>query len=239
MRKILVTNDDGIMADGMLRLVRAARQFGEVWVVAPASQRSAVSHAIHLHEPISIKEVPYSVEGVRAFASSGTPADCVRVGSLSVMPYKPDVVLTGINYGCNVASDIQYSATAGAAFEAAFQGYRAIAFSEKAEECHEVTDAYLSVLLEEYIDHWPGKNRIININFPGGRLADCKGICRNVRTSEGAFFHDRYNLLEEKEDGTKLYMVEGIYNEDAEEGTDFRAIVEKYVSVGIVANVGQ
>lgn len=237
MRKILITNDDGIEADGMLRLVRAAKELGEVWVVAPARQMSAASHAITLHNTIEVKEVAYPVDGVRAFASSGTPGDCVRVGSLSVMPYKPDVVLAGINFGCNVASDIQYSATAGAAFEAAFQGYRAIALSEKAEKCHEVTDAYLDGLLREYVDYELGKNQIVNINFPGGRLEDCKGIRRNVLTSEGAFFHDRYNLLEEKKDGTRVYMVEGIYNEEAEEGTDFKAIVDKYVSVGIVNNV--
>ena len=238
MRKILITNDDGIDSDGIVRLARAAVEFGEVWVVAPEHQRSAASHCITLREPIAIKKHTFPVDGVNAYACSGSPADCVRVGSLSVMPCKPDVVLSGINYGYNTASDIQYSATAGAAFEAAFQGCRAIALSENADPCHEVTDAFLNDLLREYIDVEVGKNRIININFPGGRLAECRGIRRNTAISEGSFYRDRYRLVEEKTDGTRLFAVDGIYNEDAEEGTDFRAIVDKYVSVGTVRNIG-
>lgn len=237
MRRILITNDDGIEADGILRLVRTAKEFGEVWVVAPKEQMSAVSRTVTLRKPIDVKEIEYPVEGVRAFACSGTPVDCVRVGSLAIMPSKPDMVLAGINYGCNVATDIPYSATAGAAFEAAFQGFHAIALSEMADECHEITDAYLRDLLAEYLEYELGKDQIVNINFPGGKLADCRGILRNVRTSQEAYFHDRYNLVEEKEDGTKSYMVEGIRNYVAEEGTDFQAILDGYVAVGIVDNI--
>ena len=237
MRKILITNDDGIESDGIIRLARAALRLGEVWIVAPLHQRSAVSHCITLREPIEIKEHVFPVEGVKAFSCGGTPADCVRVGSLSVMPYKPDVVLSGINYGYNVASDIQYSATAGAAFEAAFQGFGAIALSEHADKCHEVTDAYLNTLLEEYIDKRFAWNKIVNINFPGCPLSECRGILRDRTTSNDSFYHDRYKLLETKEDGTRLYMVDGIYNEECEEGSDFHAIIQGYVSVGIVNNI--
>ena len=237
MRKILITNDDGIDAKGLERLAEAAKEFGEVWVIAPARQRSAASHSITLRKPVEIKEYDFPVKDVKAFTCSGTPADCVRVGGLSVMPEKPDVVLSGINYGYNVASDIQYSATCGAAFEASFQGFISISLSEDANECHDITDAFLRDLLKEYIDVRLERNRILNINFPSGKLEDCKGIRRNVGTSEDSFFHDRYKLLEEKEDGTKVYMVDGIYNEDAEPDTDFRAVVEKYISVGVVNNI--
>ena len=237
MRKILITNDDGINAEGIIRLAETAKEFGEVWVIAPAHQRSAASHCITLREPVEIKEVDFPVEGVKAFACSGTPADCVRVGSLSVMPYKPDVVLSGINYGYNVASDIQYSATCGAAFEASFQGFISIALSENASKCHDITDAYIKELLSEYIDFRPERNQILNINFPTGKVEECKGIKRDLITSEDSFYHDRYKMIEEREDGTKLYMVDGIYNEDAEEGTDFRAVVDKYISVGLVNNI--
>ena len=237
MRKILITNDDGIEAGGIIRLAEVAKEFGEVWVIAPAHQRSAASQSITLREPVEIKAHDFPVEGVNAFACSGTPADCVRVGSLSVMPYKPDVVLSGINYGYNVATDIQYSATCGAAFEAAFQGYISIALSEDAHKCHDVTDAYLKELLEEYIDVKRDRHQILNINFPSGKIEDCKGIQRDVGTSADSFYHDRYKMLEEKEDGTRLYIVDGIYNEDAEDGTDFRAVVDKYISVGVVNNI--
>ncbi|MBO4416476.1 MAG: 5'/3'-nucleotidase SurE [Lachnospiraceae bacterium] len=236
-RTILITNDDGIDAPGIVRLAEAAKRLGEVWVIAPEHQRSAASHSIILREVVKIKEHDFPVEGVKAFSCSGTPADCVRCGGLGVMPYRPDVVLSGINYGYNVAGDIQYSATAGAAFEAAYQGFGAIALSEDSGTCHEVTDAYLQELLEDYIDERYGRNRILNINFPGCRLSECKGIQRNRIVSMDSFYHARYKQIETKEDGTMIYMVDDIYNDQAEEGTDFRAILEGYVSVGLVQNI--
>ena len=237
MRRILITNDDGIAAEGLLRLAIAAQKFGEVWVVAPDGQRSAASHSISLRSALDVFPYPFPAEGVHAFSCSGTPADCVRVGSLSVMPQKPDVVLSGINYGYNVASDIQYSATAGGAFEGAFQGYLSIAFSEDACPCHEVTDAYLDEILAELIEMHPAEGDILNVNFPGCPLSECKGILRNRRVSRGMFYRDHYNAVEQLPNGGIRYMVEGDYNEDAEPDTDFRAVVEKYISIGTASNI--
>lgn len=238
MHRILITNDDGIASQGLARLAAAAQKYGEVWVVAPNAQRSAASHCITLHTTIDV--YPYEefpVEGVHAFSCSGTPADCVRVGSLSIMPQKPDIVLSGINYGYNVASDIQYSATAGAAFEGAFQGYLSIAFSEAANDCHEVTDAYLDAVLAEVIQLRPAEGDILNVNFPGCPLSECKGILRNRKVSRGMFYRDHYNAVEQLENGGVRFMVEGDYNEDAEPETDFRAVVENYISIGYASNI--
>ena len=237
-RKILITNDDGIDAGGIIRLAEAAREFGEVWVVAPGSQRSSAAHSSTLRDQIEIKPYEFAVEGVKAYACSGLPADCVRLGCLNIMPERPDVVLSGINNGYNVASDVQYSATAGAAFEAAFQGCLGIALSEDFGDCREITDVYLKEVLAEFIDVKLSKDQIININFPCGKAGECRGIKRNVKTSVGAIYKDRYKLIEEREDGTFVYMVDGIYNEEAEEGSDFRAVLDKYIAVGIVKNVG-
>lgn len=238
MRKILITNDDGIDADGIIRLARAALSLGEVWVVAPLNQRSAASHSITLREPIDVYQHDFPVKGVHAFSCTGTPADCVRVGSLNVMPEKPDLVLSGINFGYNAATDIQYSATVGAAFEASFQGYQAIAVSEHINGIHEVTDAYLTDLLTEYADHPLGYGQVININFPGCAMAECKGIIRNARTSRSSFYHDHYNVISELENGGIRYMVEGDLNLESEPGTDFHSLIDNYISVGIVNNVG-
>ena len=143
MKKILITNDDGIQSDGLIRLATMATELGEVWVVAPDGQRSAMSHSITLRDSFDAWEVEFPVAGVHAYACSGTPADCVRIGVLNIVPGKPDHVFSGINYGYNMASDLQYSATVGAAFEAAFQKIHTIAFSEGSSEVHEVTDRYL------------------------------------------------------------------------------------------------
>lgn len=238
MRKILITNDDGIDADGIIRLAQAAMTLGEVWVVAPIHQRSAASHSITLREPIDVYPHDFPVKGVHAFSCTGTPADCVRVGSLSVMPYKPDLVLSGINFGYNAATDIQYSATVGAAFEAAFQGYQAIAVSEHINGVHAVTDAYLEELLREYADYPLGYGQVVNINFPGCEISECKGIVRNAVTSHSSFYHDHYNVVTELDNGGIRYMVEGDLNLESEPGTDFKALIDKYISVGIVNNVG-
>ena len=238
MKRILITNDDGITSGGLARLAEAAARFGRVWVVAPDGQRSAASHSITLHSPVDVYPAAFPVEGVRAFSCSGTPADCVRVGCLYVMPAKPDVVLSGINYGYNAASDIQYSATAGAAFEAAFQEIPAIALSEHAGPCHEVTDAYLAEVLERLLPVKPAPGEILNVNFPGCALRECRGILENRTVSDGMFYRDHYRIMEKLPGGGVRLMVEGVYNEECREGTDFRALVEGYISIGTVRNIG-
>lgn len=236
MRKILITNDDGIDADGLVRLARAAVEFGEVWVVAPDSQRSAMSHSVTLRESIQAWKVDFPVPGVHAYACDGKPADCVRIGVLNIVPGKPDHVFSGINYGYNVATDIQYSATAGAAFEAAFQKIHTIAFSEDACEIHEVTDRYLKEIIEELINKPLGRNQIWNVNFPGCKLEECKGILRDRTVSLDDFYKDRYveTIVSE---GRISYMVEGIRNYDALEGTDLKAILDDCVSIGVATNI--
>lgn len=236
MRKILITNDDGIDSAGLARLSKAAMQFGEVWIVAPDSQRSAMSHSITLRHSVEAWKVDFPVPGVHAYACNGKPADCVRIGALNIMPGKPDHVFSGINYGYNVASDLQYSATAGAAFEAAFQRIHTIAFSEDACEDHEVTDKYLNEIMAELLNKPLAVNQIWNVNFPGCRLEECKGILRDRVVSTDVFYEDRY--IETRVSEEKIsYMVEGIRNYNASEGTDLRAILDHYVSVGIATNI--
>lgn len=236
MKKILITNDDGINSDGIVRLAEAAVQFGEVWVVAPDSQRSAMSHSISLRRPVEAWKVDFPVPGVHAYACDGQPADCVRIGVLNIMPQKPDHVFSGINYGYNMATDLQYSATAGAAFEAAFQKVHTIAFSEAANGCHEVTDRYLSEVMAELMEKPLLLNQIHNVNFPGCPLEECKGILRDRLVSTEAFFNDRY-IEKEVSEGRIAYTVDGIRNYEASKDTDFKAILDNYVSIGIATNI--
>ena len=236
MKKILITNDDGIDADGIVRLARTAVEFGEVWVVAPDSQRSAMSHSITLRHHIEAWKVDFPVPGVQAYACDGKPADCVRIGVLNIVPGKPDHVFSGINYGYNAASDLQYSATAGAAFEAAFQRIHTIAFSEEACENHEVTDRYLKEIIAVLLNRTLAINQIWNVNFPGCGLAECKGILYDRAVSTDEFYKDQY--IETKVSEERIsYMVEGIRNYEASEGTDLKAIFDNYVSVGVATNI--
>ena len=236
-KKILITNDDGIQADGLRRLAEAAVDFGEVWVIAPGDQRSAASHSITLRHPVDVYPVKYSVPGVHAYSCTGTPADCVRVGSLFVMPGKPDVVMAGINFGYNVSSDIQYSATVGAALEGEFQGYLSIAFSEGMKEEHTVTDRYLKEVMAKLIEREYKPGFIINVNFPHCSLEECKGIKWDCEVSRKSFYTDRYKKVADLPDGGMSLMIDGIFSPEKEEGTDYGSILDNYVTVGLVENI--
>ena len=237
MRRVLITNDDGIDSSGLLRLAQAAQAYGEVWIIAPDGQRSAASHSITLHGHIDLIPHPYPLPGVRAYSCSGTPADCVRVACRGALPSKPDLVLCGINYGYNAGTDLQYSATAGAAFEGAFQGVHSIALSERADADHAVTDAYLDEALRYAIGLETGPRDIVNVNFPGGPLEDCRGIVTSRRVSLGSFFDDDYDRILDLPGGGFRLKVAGKPMREGEEDTDIRAILDGCVSIGFVKNI--
>ncbi|MCR5720685.1 MAG: 5'/3'-nucleotidase SurE [Lachnospiraceae bacterium] len=236
MRKILITNDDGIDSDGLMRLAKCAANYGRVWIVAPDGQRSAMSHSITLRHPFDLKKVDYPVEGVCAYSCTGTPADCVRVGVLNIVPEKPDVIFAGINAGYNCATDIQYSATLGAAFEGLFQGIPSFAFSEGIHGRCDATDEYLSTVMEELLKKEFEPDFIWNVNFPMCEMKDFKGIRWNTKVSKKCTFEDTYTE-ETLEDGTIRMVVHGEPAFIAEEGTDYKALLEGYISVGKVENI--
>lgn len=235
MRKILVANDDGITSEGLVRLAKLAKKFGEVWVVAPEIQYSAMSHAATFWKPVDIWPVDFPVEGVKAFATSGTPSDCVALGITVVVPGEPDRVFCGINCGFNIASDIQYSATVGAAMEAANHNVHTIAFSESHTGDHQITDKYIEQIAAELIDKPLGRNEIWNVNFPDCPLDECAGIRYDCKVSQDDFYAGGYD--EVGRDGDRVsYQVNFDRNWDASDGTDLRAVIENCVSVGKVKN---
>lgn len=122
--KILVTNDDGVHAPGLAALAEAMWEAGEVAVVAPDRERSAVGHALTLHHPLRAMEVRPGV-----FAVDGTPTDCVNLGIHKLLPFRPDIVVSGINRGANLGDDVTYSGTVSAAMEATLMGIPAFAVS--------------------------------------------------------------------------------------------------------------
>ena len=126
MISILVTNDDGVHASGLLCLAEALQPLGTVMVVAPDRERSAASHALTLHRPIRIREIDE-----RTYATDGTPSDCVYLGALEVLDRKPDLVVSGINHGANIGDDVTYSGTVAAAIEATILGIPSFAISQE------------------------------------------------------------------------------------------------------------
>lgn len=235
--RIMITNDDGYDSEGIAKLAEAAKRFGDVTVVAPSTQQSGTSHSINLHFPFGAREVDFSVEGVKAYSVDGSPADCVRLGILSLMEERPDIVLSGVNLGYNSGTDVMYSGTIGAAMEAVFQEIPSIAFSEGFDDSHCMVDAFLDDIMDIVMKMEHKDNAIINVNFPQVKPADCKGILMDRTVSRGYLFKDHY-IRKELPDGSMGYMVEGVLNKEAEEGSDLRALLDGYISIGYVRNIG-
>ncbi|NLM17787.1 MAG: 5'/3'-nucleotidase SurE [Candidatus Riflebacteria bacterium] len=127
--KILLSNDDGISASGIRTIANYLRELGELVVVAPHKERSAMSSALTLHDPLRVQEHDFEMEGVTAYSVSGTPADCVKIALANILKQKPDLIVSGINRGGNMADDVIYSGTVGAALEGAFKNILSVALS--------------------------------------------------------------------------------------------------------------
>ncbi len=135
---ILVTNDDGIHSAGLTILAKALSRLGEVWVVAPDRERTAVAHAVTLHKPLRVHEM-----AKRVYAINGTPVDCVNLALLNILPRRPHLLVSGINKGVNLGDDVLYSGTVSAAVEGTILGVPSMAVSQEGrEQFHFVTGAY-------------------------------------------------------------------------------------------------
>ena len=135
--KILISNDDGVMAEGIKALVIELSKEHEVYVVAPDRERSAAGHSLTLHTPIRVEELDSRFGAKRIWVTSGTPGDCVKIGINAILAddEKPDLIISGINHGPNLGSDILYSGTVSCAMEGAMMGYPSIAVSLASMSC--------------------------------------------------------------------------------------------------------
>lgn len=231
---ILITNDDGIDAPGISVLARAAAKFGAVTVVAPAEQCSAMSHRITLSRRMRIEKRGLDIPGVAAYALDGTPADCVKAALDAILSQKPDVVLSGVNNGYNVGFDVAYSGTVGAAMEAVMSGIPAIALSQNDVGGFGITEQYLPRILEELLPAAPSDKEIWNVNIPTDR---CNGILRDRTVSLGGYYNGTMYVAEE--DGEMHVQYPPLVPTDfsihpAADGSDLRAVVNGYISIGKV-----
>ena len=164
--RILICNDDGIESSGLKALAEKLSEKNEILVIAPDGNRSACSHTLTVRESIKITEY-YNIKGCKSYAISGSPADCVKIARHIFCDFVPDVVLSGINKGHNLGSDIMYSGTVAIAYEAAFFGFPAFAFSAFS---HGESDfkLYAEIAADILYKLFPFtvKASIWNINFP-------------------------------------------------------------------------
>lgn len=231
---ILITNDDGIRAEGIRVLAEAAKAFGSVTVVAPATQCSAMSHQITLRRDLVMERVDFPVPGVEAYSVDGTPADCVKAALDARITPKPDLLLSGINNGYNVGFDIVYSGTAAAAVEGLMNGIPAIALSRHHIGDFDVTREHIHGVLEAILAQPPLTKEIWNVNFPTG---SCRGILWDrVPASEG-YYAGNVEVTTEGNRRILHYppMVElDPANLKGAENSDLNAVMRNYISVGKV-----
>jgi 5'-nucleotidase len=162
---ILVTNDDGVHARGLAVLAAALEDLGEVHVIAPDREQSAVGHALTLHRPLRVETV-----GERRFAVNGTPSDCVNLGVLGVLPERPVLVVAGINHGSNLGEDVTYSGTVSAAMEGTLLGVPSMAVSQVDADAGGFDDAARiarAVAARLLVEGLPPRT-LLNVNVPSG-----------------------------------------------------------------------
>ena len=224
---ILVSNDDGVHSEGIVALATALQGLGEVVVVAPDRERSAVSHSLTLHRPLRVEEL-----GPSRYAVDGTPTDCVNLAVNGVLSRRPALVVSGINKGANLGDDVTYSGTVSAAMEGTLLGVPSLAISLVGRGAFrfEAAAAFAARLAAWVIEQGLPPDTLLNVNVPGpkdGRPIGGFALTRMGRRRYG-------DAIVEKVDprGKKYYWIGGEELEFVdEEGTDFHAVSAGLISV--------
>jgi 5'-nucleotidase len=240
--KVLLTNDDGIHADGLQAMRRALLTVPgvELAVIAPDSNRSAAARAITTRRPLWVEEVDFG-DGTSGYATDGTPVDCVRFARLGLIDdFEADLVVSGINHGSNLGDDITYSGTVAAALEGIVLGIPAIAVSQQADhgemdfraggawarEDFAQAAAFAARMVAELERVPMPAGTLLNVNCPVGDVAAVRAARLGKR-----IYNDRMELTEE-EDGRRRYRIYGeMPGYQHEDGTDFAAIADHCIAV--------
>lgn len=226
--KILISNDDGYQAPGIVALYEALKDLADVQVVAPELNNSAKSNALTLHGPLTVTRAANGFSYV-----NGTPADCVHIALTGLLGYRPDLVVSGINNGANMGDDTIYSGTVGAAMEGFLFGVPSIAFSQVERGWGHLDAAaakareLVSQMLQQQLVG--SKPWLLNVNIPNLPLSEIKPmkVCRLGRRHAAEPV-----IVQESPRGEKMYWIgsAGAVKDDAE-GTDFHATVQGHVAL--------
>ncbi len=226
---ILVTNDDGGSSKGISVLSKALCPAGEVYVVAPESEQSAVGHSLTLHRPLKFKRI-----NSKTYLINGTPTDCVILGVNRLLPQKPDLIVSGINNGSNMGDDITYSGTVAAAIEGTLLGIPSIAVSfegqtqsrKNSSRLHEIamfTKKLAGMVLKKNLP----QDTLLNVNIPGS--VKIKGI-KFTRQGKRVYDNSIQEMLDPR--GKMHYWIGGdVTMWEPGEDTDFEAVQNGFISV--------
>jgi 5'-nucleotidase len=237
--RVLITNDDGIQAQGLQALRRALAGLSglDVHVIAPDSNRSATARSITTRSPLWVEEVSFEDGGV-GFATDGTPVDCVRFADLGLLGERPELIVSGINHGSNLGDDITYSGTVAAALEGIVLGIPAIAISQQsaAREMDfrlgrsfdfSIAAALAAEVVGRLAEDPLPADTLVNVNCPTGEPS---GI--EITRLGKRLYNDELRLVEEDEGGRRRYEIYGFEPSfEDEEGTDLAAVARGRISI--------
>jgi len=227
---ILLVNDDGIFAPGINKLYETVKDLGNVMVVAPDGERSAVSHALTLDKPLPVREVDTGI--LKGTAVMGTPADCVKLALTELMPEHPDLILSGINLGCNTGLNVIYSGTVGGAAEAVFNGIPGIALSldTYTDPNWEPVLPFVRDLVETIRQKGLPKGVLLSVNMPN---VQNKEDIKDVLITEQGMAHWQEDFVKRIDPkGRTYYWMKGEKREKKEPETiDDTALKNNYISV--------
>ncbi len=229
--KILVTNDDGIFAEGIYKLAKNLSEHNEVIVVAPDRQRSATGHAITMHHPLRANKVKFFDTNITAWSVDGTPSDCVKLGVEALIDSKPDLIVSGINDGPNLGTDILYSGTVSAAIEGAIQGIQSMALSLVGfkDLNFDLAGEFSASLANTLSENSLPKDTLLNVNIPNLSKEIIKGV---KITSLGVRRYNNSFVKRIDPRGQEYYWMGGeVVEEDQKEDSDIQAIKNDYISI--------
>ncbi|HEY3571286.1 MAG TPA: 5'/3'-nucleotidase SurE [Thermoanaerobaculia bacterium] len=223
MKRILITNDDGIFSQGIRRLASALGEIAEVLVVAPDREQSAMGHALTLSRPLRMQKIEE-----RWYAVDGTPTDCVNLGVLALMKdHPPDLVCSGINFGLNLGDDVTYSGTVSATFEGTLLGIPSVAFSQEVGEgfSFDAAAAFARRLIEILEGEALPRDLLLNVNVPAGPIQGVSFTRLGRRVYKQSVVENRDPR------GRKVYWIAGTPQWDRASGTDWEAVSSGRISV--------
>jgi len=228
---ILITNDDGVFAPGIRKLIEIARKIGKVIVVAPDSPMSGMSHAITVKSPLRLVKIAEEKNYVE-YSCNGTPVDAMKLGEKIVVNEKPDIVLSGINHGSNASVNIVYSGTMAAAMEANIDGIPAIGFSlldySYEADFSSVEDVVRTIILNVLENGLP-EGVCLNVNIPAVKKEEIKGI-KVCRQSKGRW-EEEFDARIDPHNRDYYWLTGYFKNGDTDKDTDSWALANNYVSV--------
>ncbi|MDR1167711.1 MAG: 5'/3'-nucleotidase SurE [Heliobacteriaceae bacterium] len=233
--KILIANDDGIAANGIRALTEALACDHEVYVIAPDRERSAAGHSLTLHTPLRVEELAPFMGAKRAWVTTGTPGDCVKIGINAILgaDEQPDAVISGINHGPNLGADILYSGTVSCAMEGAMMGVPSIAVSlasmRSEYEDFRFTGKFINSLLKKMHEFTFPPKGILNINTPALSAEDIAGVA--ITELGRRMFTDTYEKRTDPRGKVYYWMAGELISEPTDANTDIAAVRNNMISV--------